>query len=254
MSRSITAITPKNLANKSIEDLIDNLTLQSLDVSGGTVDFTNATIDVTGATIIGASALIPDPLEVNTINQRTAGSNINITNTSTGGVSISAGSPELFLQQSSGSAVLSSGSGTILLNSTNDNSIRLISEDPLASLADAYVELSIFRRGGGPNNQQNWTSENAGENSNEVHSGGRIVVGSFFRAFIPANGNVGNSNIPYGITFNDPPLVVISCSNPRVGVAANNLTTTTFDIDWRELVGSNQNNVVASWIVIGRPN
>ena len=66
MSRAITAITPKNLANKTIEDLIDNLTLQSLDL-------TNGLLILTGATVIGASALIPDPLQVNTINERTAG-------------------------------------------------------------------------------------------------------------------------------------------------------------------------------------
>lgn len=69
MSRSITAITPKNLANKTIEDLIDNLTLQSLDVSGDvTVDGTvtidgNLTVDSINST--SGTIIMNDDLNMN---------------------------------------------------------------------------------------------------------------------------------------------------------------------------------------------
>lgn len=79
-----TIVLNKNVANKTIEDYIRNLELDTLSVSGGTVDFTNATIDFTGATAIGILDIIPDPLPVNNIFGAAPSGNITVAAIGTG--------------------------------------------------------------------------------------------------------------------------------------------------------------------------
>lgn len=254
MSRSINALTPKNLANKTIEDYIDNLTLQSLDVSGDlNIGGTLKVDTINEATAAGI-----------TIQNTTPGSNIDLI--ATGGTSrinitadeqvrLKAGSPSLRLTSTGvDQAVLGNSNGRVFLVTGNGNEIILEASDPFNTFGEtAWVGQQIWRHGGGPNDQQNWTAENVSENNNEINQIGRIMVGSVFRPTVPQNANVANL-VNFGITFQSPPLVVVSSNNQRVNVSAVTITTTSVTIGFRELVGTDINNVVASFIVIGRPD
>lgn len=262
MSLGVNTLTPKNLGNRTIEDLIDNLTLSSLDLSGGT-------LNVTGTTVIGASSLIPDPLEVNTINERTPG-NLRIENTSPGDI------------------IIESSAGEIQLNSTgqiniNPNGFFNVNAGALASIeADSInidatattcfidaatrlrlrearsIKRSITRSGGG---FFNWNSTSVAENTNTIYTDSVMIIGSIFSPGPHAAGlntNIGNFSYDNNILipFAGIPFLIINCNQPEIicGPQQGTITNSTFRIEFRNVSAGPIANITFNWIAIGNPS
>ena len=240
MSRSITALTPKTLTNETIEDLIDNLSLSSLDLSGGT-------LNLSGTTTIGtANNLSTLLLTVGTINELNAGDDINIRNLTTGNI---------FIESTNGQVGITGAGGSIGVNTTapfmnNFGGGGDIEIDAITG-ATAAIKQTIFRIGGSLTNAK---SQNAGQNTFTLNRLHRITSGSYFVGNFVANFGVAVLNINYGIVFSGIPNIIAttsSSSGGSVSVSTFNETTSNFSVRLQEVGGAAVNNISVQWIAIG---
>lgn len=265
MSRSLNALTPKNLANKTIEDLIDNLTLQSLDLSNGT-------LNLTGTTVIGASALIPDPLNITTLNS----TDVNTTNLDVENIENTNGTPlsitnnlNLITIDSTNAfgvaitnnlnppgTIVSVGSLDIVLNVPQFGSIFLRTPSITTFFQSEYVGISTYNRGStAPNNL---IPTNFADNTNQLQRTMRTVNGSFLiNVPIPGGGNIAQAiNIGGGggLAFTGPPIVICTAlfnGIQPINVNTISITTNNFNVRVANLGGAAANNVIIQWIAMG---
>jgi hypothetical protein len=256
MSRSIGLTTPKTLTNRSPLD-IDELTLSSLDLSGGTLNLSGTTVIGTANNFsslsINSDTVNSDTINVNFIRELTPGNQLAIRNT-TQDVQIT-GLQEVSLI-STGFATVLSVRDNIQLSTTSTGGggakIQLLTGGLFSNFQTEFVEETIYQRGG---SLFNAISQNPGENTFEVKTPKRIITGSFYDSVNLAPGSENNVLIPFGVFFLTIPIVICTVHTTTSGgdicVTVSNITTNSFVAATINVGPLIANDIVIQWIAIG---